>query len=113
MTPRLRLPLLLTAFLAATTMIRPVPADAAALAPVGGNGNSIMRAVTSAPDLSRLAMIGPRGPTFSDRVSYPRYLGGYGIGPSARRTIETRTGARTRSYLRRWESRHDTGYTLR
>ncbi|NND49617.1 MAG: hypothetical protein HKN60_05130 [Rhizobiales bacterium] len=61
----------------------------------------------------RLASMKPRGPTFSDRVSYPRYLGGYGIGVSARKEIETRTGARTRSMKKRWSSRHDQGFTRR
>jgi len=113
MTPQLRLSSLLIVFTAATAAIAAGPADAAIPALVSGHGIAIMASADPGPDVARLALIGPRGPTFSDRVSYPRYLGGYGIGPSARRTIETRTGARTRSFLKRWESRHDTGYTLR
>jgi hypothetical protein len=113
MTPRLKSLSFALATLAAAGIAVSTPARAASPSPVIGRGILVLTSPASEFDVARLAHMTPRGPTFSDRVSYPRYLGGYGIGPSARRSIETRTGNKTRSFLKRWASRHDTGFTRR
>ena len=111
MTPKLK-----TLTFAAALLLVPglgLTTQAGAQSVVNGHGIYVGSSAAAASDLARLASMKPRGPTFSDRVSYPRYLGGYGIGVSARREIETRTGARTRSMVKRWSSRHDQGFTRR
>ena len=111
MTPKLK-----TLTLAAALLLAPglgFTSGAGAQSIVAGNGIYVPEQATAASGMVRLAAMQPRGPTFSDRVNYPRYLGGYGIGVSARKSIETRTGARTRSIKKRWSSRHDQGFTRR
>ena len=111
MTPTLKSLTFAAALLLAPSLA--LTSQASAQSIVAGQGIYVAKQAAAASDIARLASMKPRGPTFSDRVSYPRYLGGYGIGVSARKTIETRTGARTRSIKKRWASRHDKGFTRR